>query len=83
VGKINIFGEHIREARIKKEMTMRDVAVKTSVEPVFISDIENGIKIPQNKIFIIRLCRALDLDVSRTIEIARICTKLEEALKDE
>lgn len=55
------FGEWLREARIEKDITLRSLAGQLGITPAYLSDIENGHRIPAEDV-IQKLTDALELD---------------------
>jgi len=61
------FGETIKEARILKKLTQKDLGERVGVDPVYISKIEQG-KLPaDDKVKL--LCKILGLDYQRMIQL--------------
>lgn len=55
------FGETLREARVKKGVSLRSVAGKLDITPSYLSDIENDRRIPSEDV-LQQLATLLDLD---------------------
>ncbi len=55
------FGETLREARVKKGVSLRSVAAELDITPSYLSDIENDRRIPSEDV-LQQLATLLDLD---------------------
>jgi transcriptional regulator with XRE-family HTH domain len=55
------FGESIREARVAKNIGLRELAKKLTISPSYLSDIENDRRNPAEQV-LSELARHLDLD---------------------
>ena len=53
-------GKRIRESRIKKGYTQQDLAIKSDIGIVYLSEIERGVKMPSLNTFI-KIINALDM----------------------
>lgn len=62
-------GEIIREARIAKERSLRDVAKQLSITPSYMSDIENDRRIPSEEV-LRELAKVLELDIDHVMALA-------------
>ena len=47
--KITIFGEHLRELLVQSNMTLRELARRTGIDPSNLSKIERGVVYPPKK----------------------------------
>ena len=78
-------GKRIRESRISKGYTQRDLANRAEIGVVYISEIERGIKMPSLNIFI-KIVDALDVSADYVLrdELPSgkeyICTEITEKL---
>lgn len=61
-----MFGEQLRNARLKAELTQEDLAFKAGVDRTYISQLENDKKSPTLDM-LFRLCDALDASASRIV----------------
>ena len=63
---MNSFGEYIREKRKgdyeREHMSLRELAAKSGISPVYLSNIENGRRTAPDKAILERLAAALRLD---------------------
>ncbi len=64
------FGEHVRAARQKKELTLSALAKKTSTFKGYISMIECSRTGPPSPKMVGRLCKVLDLDLERMLALS-------------
>ena len=55
------FGETLREARVKKDISLRSVASELGITPSYLSDIENDRRVPSEDV-LQQLAARLDLD---------------------
>lgn len=63
---LGMFGEQLRNARLKAELTQEDLAFKAGVDRTYISQLENDKKSPTLDM-LFRLCDALDASASRIV----------------
>lgn len=59
---------HIKEIRLKKKLTLKDLSVLTGISTSHINDIENNYKIPSLLITIL-LANALKVDIKEIFEV--------------
>jgi transcriptional regulator with XRE-family HTH domain len=57
------FGDFVKTARLRKNMTQHEVAALAKVEQAYLSKVERGIREPSLSIAL-RLCDALNLDIN-------------------
>ena len=62
-----LFGRHLRKIRTVREWTQEQLAEEAGITPTYTSDLERGMKVPSLTI-ILRLARALQIDVSELLE---------------
>lgn len=62
-------GEYLRDARLKKELSLREVALKIDVAPSYLSDIENDRRVPSEAV-LRELAQVLDLDFDYLMALA-------------
>ena len=60
-GRSETLGEMIREARVRKEMSLRAFAAKLGKTPSYFSDIENDKRVPAEDV-LRQMAQTLDLD---------------------
>lgn len=70
----NNIGEIIKETRIKKKMTLKDVAEQTDLSIGYLSQLERGLTSFANDT-IKKIGKVLDLDVQRLLSMPTCCTK--------
>lgn len=52
----------VKEIRIRQQMTLKELSIKTGISKSHINDIENNIKEPSNSI-LVRLAKALKVGI--------------------
>ncbi len=62
-----VFGQHLRELRLARNLTQKQVASLAKSNEPFISNLERGIKVPSLGM-LIRLAEALDCNVSELVQ---------------
>lgn len=73
-------GQVLLDARVQRELTQREVALKTGVSAMFISELENGKKIPQKGEALKKICTLYKLDYEEILGLALV-SKYEEGAK--
>lgn len=56
------FGDHIRDGRLAKELSLRELARRIGKSPSYLNDIEYNRRVPSESV-VRQLCEQLDLDV--------------------
>lgn len=56
------FGDYIRDGRLAKEMSLRELARRVGKSPSYLNDIEYNRRVPSEAV-VRQLCEQLDLDV--------------------
>ena len=72
-------GDILRKARINKKLTMRKLGDCVSLSPIFISDLENGKRIPIKGEALKTLASFFNLDYLELLDIAKT-SKLADSL---
>lgn len=62
-------GDRIREARIKKDRTLRELAKELGVTPSYLSDIENDRRVPAESV-IIKISQSIEIDFNELMSLA-------------
>lgn len=74
-------GEQIRRARIKAELSLRELARRLDLSPSYINDIEHDRRVPSEEV-LIKIATELDLDIDRILAAAgRVGEDAEEYMK--
>lgn len=74
-------GDRLRVGRARKRMTLRQTAVEVGVSASYLSDIENGRKVPSEEV-VLGLAKALNLDVDDLLAASgRIGEKADEYIR--
>jgi len=77
------FGQRIRELRLKKDLTQRDLAKRVDLDFTYLSKIENGKMSPPSVTAIIRLAKQLEADEDELLALAgKAPARLGQALKE-
>lgn len=63
------FGDRIREARVDKDLSLRELARLLAIAPSYVSDIENNRRIPSEEVTG-ELCRVLALNFDELMAVA-------------
>jgi transcriptional regulator with XRE-family HTH domain len=63
------FGDWIREARVARDLSLRELARLLKIAPSYLSDIENGRRIPSEEVTR-ELSRVLELDFDELMAVA-------------
>lgn len=63
------FGDRIRDARVDKDLSLRELARLLGMAPSYLNDIENSRRIPSEEITI-ELCRVLELNFDELMAVA-------------
>lgn len=58
----NLFGDFLKEKRLQKDLSLRELAEKANIAHTYLLNIENGNKPPPSDKVLIRLEKALALD---------------------
>jgi transcriptional regulator with XRE-family HTH domain len=74
-------GEQIRQARVKSELALRELARRLDVSPSYVNDIEHNRRVPSEDV-LIKIASELDLDIDRLLAAAgRVGGDAEEYMK--
>lgn len=74
-------GEQIRSARIREDISLRELARRLGRSPSYINDIEHDRRIPSEEV-LRKIASELDLDIDRLLAIAgRVGGEAEEYMK--
>jgi transcriptional regulator with XRE-family HTH domain len=63
-----IFGEHLRDLRVARNLTQTELADRCGSNRPFISNLERGVKIP-SLTMVLRLAEALDCTACDLVEV--------------
>ena len=63
------FGDLIREARVARDLSLRELARQLNIAPSYLSDIENGRRIPSEEVTR-ALCQVLELNFDELMAVA-------------
>jgi transcriptional regulator with XRE-family HTH domain len=77
------FGARVKNARLGKDMTLRELARRIEKSPSYVNDIEYNRRVPSEAV-VRQLCEVLELDVDQMLAAAgRVGDKAEEYLRRE
>jgi transcriptional regulator with XRE-family HTH domain len=66
----NIFGDYLKELRLKREYSINQLALKSDVSGAHISRLENGLRPPPSPEIINKLAKALGVKPNKFMELA-------------
>lgn len=72
-----IFGQRLRELRIARNLTQRELADACASNSPFISNLERGVKVP-SLTMVLRLAEALECDVYELVRVFDSSTKKQQ-----
>lgn len=77
------FGARVKNARLGKDMTLRELARRIEKSPSYVNDIEYNRRVPSEAV-VRQLCEVLELDVDEMLAAAgRVGDEAEEYLRSE
>jgi transcriptional regulator with XRE-family HTH domain len=68
-GEAHTLGDYVRQARLAKALSLRDLAAKLDLAPSYLSDIENDRRVPSEEV-LRRLSTELELDFDQLMAFA-------------
>ena len=74
----NVFGAFLKEKRLQKNMSLRELSKKSGIAHTYLRNIENGTKTPPSDKILLRLEKALLLDDDSRILFYDIAAQVKE-----